>query len=295
MILKGDSVLWVQNHSTWQMLALDLNGTELQRVSMPVLSYGWIWQGTVDDRGRIWKEEWHTDEEPVFPPPEGLQEAAARRFMIHFDPASEERDSVFVGESTARTFIAALGDRGWAHYAVPFDPEANHVVDPTSGIWTSDPSSYSVARLDEAGDTTLLLTVDVPAQPVTQADRTEYMDRLLGQDPGRVRAAEEVVALMPEVKPVIEQLGVDDSSRLWVRRRGPDGEGVVYDVFGAAGDFRGSVGLPFEPATGFPMKVRGDHLYSVALGSLGVAQVMRVPLPPLNQPVPGLLNAEGGS
>ena len=51
MILVGDSILWIQDHSKWTMIGVSLDGTELARVPMHVRSYGYAWNGAVDNAG----------------------------------------------------------------------------------------------------------------------------------------------------------------------------------------------------------------------------------------------------
>ncbi len=55
MVLVGDSILWLQDHAQWMMIGVSTAGEEVRRFPMHVLSYGYIWSGTVDNRGRVWK------------------------------------------------------------------------------------------------------------------------------------------------------------------------------------------------------------------------------------------------
>ncbi len=279
-ILLRDSILWVQDHARWQMIALRPEGGELLRVPMPVLSYGYIWSGTVDLGGVHWRLDLMTDEEPVWPPPTGLQEGVGQEYMIRFDPATDRRDSIYVGERAYRTHSAESDGGGYAHRGIPFFARPSTVVDPDGGFWRTEGARYSVARLDARGDTTLLIEVSEEPAPVTQEDRTEYVDaRSEDAGPLDLRALEAVADLMPDEKPLLAGLVVDDGGRLWVERSTPAGEPPRYDVFDRQGEFLGAVRLGFEPALGVPIWVRHGAIYSVVRDELDVPRVVRAPLP----------------
>jgi 6-bladed beta-propeller len=98
MLLTDQETLWVQDHGQWRMIELTLEGEEIRRLPMHVLNYGYMWNGTVDGRGRFWKPTGHSDEEQTYPPEPGVEESSARAYLNWFDPATEETDSVFLGE-----------------------------------------------------------------------------------------------------------------------------------------------------------------------------------------------------
>lgn len=62
MILTKHGTHWVQDHGQWEMIELDLDGEEIRRLPLHVRSYGYVWNGTVDDRGRFWKPTSHSDQ-----------------------------------------------------------------------------------------------------------------------------------------------------------------------------------------------------------------------------------------
>ena len=280
LILLGDSLLWVQDHGKWLMLALRPEGGELTRVPMPVRNHGFAWNGTVDDAGRFWKPDSHSDDPQVFPPEVGLAQGTVRSYMKGHDPRTGVTDSVFLGEVGYRALVSRLGSSGWASSRVPFDARPVTTVDPRGGFWHTETASYRIAHLDPNGDTMLVIETDVPSLPVTDDDRSIYVENGAERGPEYRRIAEEVAALMPEWKPVIETLVADDEGRVWVERSMPEGKAPVYDVFTGDGDYEGTVQLGFRPADYLPIRIRHGNLYAIVPNEVDVHTVVRAPIPP---------------
>lgn len=288
MILIGDTMLWVQDHGQWMMIGLGLEGGELSRVPMHVLAWGLVWEGTVDNAGRIWKPDHRVDQARASAPDEGLNEITARLFLKSLDPVTNTIDSVYQGDYVGRSFVTRVGNAR-QHVSVPFDPERLITVDPDGGFWQVHNAAYRVARLDEAGDTTLLLEVEVDPVPVARSERESFIDQA-GARGGRFRrAAEEVADLMPDTKPLIRRLIVDDEGRLWVERAVLVGTDPRYDVFDRNGAFQGSVALAFTPDQTrgsarlsrrlHPIRIRHGHIYAVVLNAMDVPSVVRAEVP----------------
>ncbi|MDX1393789.1 MAG: hypothetical protein R3195_05340 [Gemmatimonadota bacterium] len=277
--LVGDSILWIQDHGQWQMIGVSPEGDEVERYPMPIRRYGYMWSGTIDDRGRLWRTVGHVDEEPTFPPEPGLREYTSRGYVKWYDPSSESSDSIFLGEENGRTHISRNSAGGSTHRGIPHDPSAASVVDPAGGFWRAWTDAYRVARLDETGDTVFVIESAVEPLLVTGDDRSGYVEAGLEYDDGARAALEEVAALMPETKPVIEGLTVDDMGRLWVRRTVPTAEMPLFDVFDRQGMYQGSVRFGFEPNAYLPMRFEGGNLYTFVRDELDIQYVVRAPVP----------------
>jgi len=275
MVLVGDSVLWVQDHGKWMMIGITTLGEEAGRFPMPSLSYGYIWDGTVDHAGRVWKPRSHSDQDRSYPPKEGLLEGSVRDYLIVFDPDREVTDSVYLGESSFRTMIRRNARGGYTYRQIPFDSRPITAVDPAGGIWRTSSDRYRIARLSEEGDTTLVIESDTPAPPVTQEDRSGYVEAEAEEDPAQQRIAEEIAGLIHDTKPMISRLTIDDGGRLWVGRWRSGGMGSLLDIFSADGSYQGSVELGFEIPTYTPIRVRRGRIYTVVRDSLDVPFVVR--------------------
>jgi len=275
MVLVGDSVLWIQDHGKWMMLGVTTAGEELKRFPMPVLSYGYIWSGTVDNRGRVWKRQIHSDEERSYPPEEGLMESSFREYMVSFDPVADVKDSIYMGERSVRTRIARNNRGGHTYWGVPNDPSPITVVDPAGGLWRTNSLAYRVVRLDEQGDTVLVIASATPAPPVTARDRSEYVEGFVERNPDQRRLAEELASLMPDSMPVISRLTVDDEGRLWIGRTGHPDAPPQFDIFDRDGEYHGTVELAFRPSSYAPIWIRQNRVYAVVRDSLDVPFVVR--------------------
>ena len=121
-----------------------------------------------------------------------------------------------------------------------------------------------------------LAQVGLPGQPVTDADRSAYVDSIVEDRPELRREAEEVAALMPDTKPILATIFVDDEHRLWVQRVTPEGAPAFYDLFSADGDYLGSVRLGFVAAG--PLVIRRSTIYTWIEDDLEVPYVVRAPL-----------------
>lgn len=280
-VLVRDSILWIQDHGKWAMLGVTTEGEEVGRYQMPVRSYGYIWSGTIDDTGRLWRMLSHSDEAPGYPPPEGLVESTFRGYLKWYDPETEATDSIFLGPNEGRSFVYGNARGGFTYRSIPFGTGVASRVDPAGGVWLAHTSAYRVARLDSRGDTVLVIEADVAPLPVTETDRAAYAESSADAGPEARNAAREVASLMPEVKPVIEGLVVDDLGRLWVDRVVPLGETPLYDVFERDGDYLGSIRLAFEPNRYLPIRIRDGRLYALVQDELDIPFVVRADVPVL--------------
>ena len=274
MILIGDTLLWIQDHAKWMMIGVDREGEEVARVPMHVRSYGYIWSGTVDQAGLFWKEQTHSDEERGYPPEEGLQQNSFRRYMISYDAATDRTDSIYLGDGSRRTLIARTAG-GYSYWGVPNDPQPLSIVDPAGGFWQADGTEYRLARLNESGDTVLVIESDTPPISVTSRDRSLFVQRVVDRSPDDRRVAEEVADMMPKTKPLIDGLVVDDEGRLWVRRAVPDDALPQFDIFTRDGQYQGTVQLEFQPAPYVPIRIRGGQIYALVPDSLDIPFVIR--------------------
>ena len=278
-VLAGDT-LFVYDHSKWLMMGLDrATGRELVRVPTPVRSYGYMWTGTRDDRGRFWKSSSHSDVAPTYPPEEGLQEVSARTYMNVYDPATEATDSVFIGEQSGASWVARVGESGFSYRSIPFRPTVATVVDPSGGFWQASTDRYRVARLSEAGDTSLVIEVAIDPLPVTAADRAAFVAPMAERSPEDARVAEEILAVAPTVRPVLKRLFVDEKGRLWVERMTDASAGPLWDVFSGEGDYQGSIRVAFEASAYLTPRIRNGRLYTLVQDDLDVPFVVRAPLP----------------
>lgn len=278
IFLSGDTLLWINDHRQWAIIGVDPAGEELRRFTKPIPTYGYIWDGAFDRRGRYWRQTEHSDEEEYAEPGPGLLSEPYRRYHKSYELASGVVDSVYLGEQVYQSHVVEVADGGTWYLNIPFEASDITIADPAGGFWHAHAASYRLTRTAESGDTVVVIEAALAALPVTSEDRSEYIQRTVDMDPGLQRGAEEVADLMPDVKPVVEGLFLDDEDRLWVQRAVPSGTPPFYDLFSRAGDYLGSVRLGFEPRPFSKVSVQHGNLYTWVVDELDTPFVVRAPV-----------------
>ncbi len=280
MVLVGDSVLWIQDHGKRRMLAISLEGQELATQTMPVMAYGYIWNGTVDNAGRIWKPHSISPKPRSSLPDEGLNTTDLDQMLISFDPASGIRDTLQLGQVVHRGFVQKF-EGGFSSFSIPGDPSTITRVDPQGGVWHARDTAYRITRIGLSGDTVMVIEAPFVPDAVTDADRREYVRAVVDRNRTRPEVAEIIAALMPASRPVLSSLVVDDVGRLWVGRHSDVDQLPIYDLFDRRGVFLNSVQLDYSPVPYLPIRIRNNQIYGLRVDSLGTPVVVRTPLLPL--------------
>ena len=276
IFLSGDTLLWINDTRQWSIIGVDPAGEEVRRFTKPVMAIVGNWNGVFDDLGRYWRDMSHSDESPGFPPPPGLSSWTERRYYKSYDLPSGTVDSVYVGDVVFRIYGYSTPDGRPGLLPLAFEAFEMVVVNPSGGFWRAYSTSYRIARTGESGDTLVVIEAGVPPQPVTEEDRSAYVAGIVEDRPELRREAQEVAALLPDFKPVLADIFVDDEGRLWVERVTPTDVAVFYDRFSADGDYLGSVRLAFEPAG--PLRVRHGNIYAWVTDELDIPYVVRAPV-----------------
>ena len=274
ILLSGDTLLWIHDYAQNRIEGVDPRGEEVRWFTKPVFSYGYIWGGAFDAQGRYWTETEHRDRDELDrgDPEPGLLSSTSRVYFKSHDLSTGQVDSVHMGETTARAYRSAAD---WGTQ-IPFDPSDNHVVNPPGGFWSANTGSYRLTRTGDGGDTILVIEAALPGIPVTSDDRSAYVERSAEREPEYRRDFEAVAALMPDFKPILQGILLDDEDRLWVRRTVPPDASPFFDLFSQSGDYLGSVRLAFQP--GYRYWIRHGAIYTWIADDVGVQYVVRAPL-----------------
>ena len=276
ILLSRDTLLWIHDTRRWTIIGVDLSGEEIRRFINPVRSYTPTWTGAFDNPGRYWNDIFHSDDGPTGPPPPGLSSSTGHHYYKCYDLSSGVIDSVYLGEVSLRSYAYSTPDHQ-LFFPLWFEASDLFAVNPFGGFWRANTASYRIARVDEDGDTVVVVEAEMLAQPVTDEDRAAYVESFVEAPPDLRRHAAEVAALLPDVKPVLAGMFVDDEGVLWVQRVVPSDAPAFYDRFSAEGGYLGSVRLAFEPARGRIWVQRGN-VYSWIVDELGVPYVVRAPV-----------------
>ncbi len=277
IVLAGDTLLWLNDHGKWMVIGVDLDGNEVHRFDMPVRSYGYIWSGVFDERGRYWRYRSEQEGGFTYPPPPALSSSTYHNYFVSYDLSSEAIDSVYLGESSGRSYTYEDPYGIWQFLPIEFEPSDMFLFNPSGGFWRANSTSYGIVRTGENGDTLIVIEAGLRMQPVTDEDRAAYVEEWVEYYPEARRDVEAVAALMADVKPVLAGMFVDDEGTLWVERVVPGGAPAFYDRFSAEGDYLGSVRLAFEAARG-RVWVQHGNIYAWVVDELDVPYVVRAPV-----------------
>ena len=272
ILLSGDTLLWMHDYGQVKIIGVDPAGEEIRRFTKPIFSYGYIWDGAFDRQGRYWREVRHSDDAGDRDEEPGPYSGTTRAYYRSYDLSTEAVDSVYLGETTYRSYVSV---GGWG-YQIPFDASDIDVVNLSGGFWQANTASYRLTRTGESGDTLLVIEASLSGIPVTSEDRSAFVRGVVEREPEERRASEAVAALMPDFKPILEGLFVDDEDRLWVERTVPADAPPFFDLFSQDGDYLGSVRLAFQP--GYRLWVQQGNIYTWVVDEVGVQYVVRAPL-----------------
>ena len=274
ILLSGDTLLWMHDHGQYMIIGVDPEGIEVRRFPKPVDEYRGYWSGSFDSRGRYWREVSHRDDAATYSD-EGVNTNVARDYYRSYDLAGGAVDSVFLGTSTSRSYSYVFAG-GTGFLRIPFQSGNLSAVNPSGGFWHAHGATYRITRTGEDGDTLVVIEAGLPVQRVTAADRSSYVEGTVERQPDLRRHAEAVAALMPDVKPILTGLFVDDEGRLWVERAAPAEVPAFYDTFSEDGAYLGSVRLTFE--RGRRIWVRHGNIYTWVVDEMDIPYVVRAPV-----------------
>lgn len=156
--------------------------------------------------------------------------------------------------------------------AAPFSPRMYWRFDPRGYVWFGESDAYRIHQSAFAGDTVLVIEREYLPLPVRQEEIDGWMESqgptMFGQAGGRID-----IDRIPKVKPVFQDLIVDDAGHLWVRLVTQDST-TLFDVFDPEGRYLGAVDGGRAMATASPV-IRGDRFYAVIRDSLDIPYVVR--------------------
>jgi hypothetical protein len=249
--------LWIVDRGLGRVSIFDTAGVFLtsRRRGNPYFAYPW--PGGIDAEGSFYDLE---------SGPAG----EFRRFLVRFDTLLHAVDTIPLpqhpdGPAEIRVSI----EGGVATYPKPFAGTARWALTGDGGMWVAITDRYRLLRLSRHGDTLLVATKPFEPVPVTDEERDQVLD-------GYRRSGVDLSAFeIPDSKPAIATLLVDDVGRPWVIPVRPeDRTGSVAEVFDSTGVFLGEVDLPVSLLRG-PVAFRNGTLATVTEDSLGVPFVVQ--------------------
>lgn len=269
LVTAPDGGMWVNDHGNRRLTRFHPD-EPVRTMRRFVGSYGYLWDGGVGPDGRVWDFTFQFPE-PYDPTP-GVKQGRIVHWAKVADPSSGAVDSLEVVVETTRGIALPRGS-----IAIPFGSSVHRALDPVGGsIWVGHSDAFRFTRISLEGDTLAVLEAAVAPEPVREDERTEAIDRAEAfmERAGRVEVDWD--ALIPAAKPLFDQLVVDGSGRLWVRRA--ESGRRVYHVFEARGAYVGRVEAPSGIHGEFRPVIRQDTWLGLVTDELDVPYVLRAAL-----------------
>ena len=151
---------------------------------------------------------------------------------------------------------------------VPFGARPHGAMDDEGHLWFAHNGAFRLYRISYTGDTISVVEREVPRIALDSAEHERAMD-LMRRSLARVDAA-----WVPEYRPAIEGISVDDQERIWVTTPREDGR-RGYEVIHRTGQTLAQVELPAEIRRVSRPVVRGPFLFVVVRDELDVPYVVR--------------------
>jgi hypothetical protein len=224
--------------------------------------------------GRFTDGRWYArDEDRLVSGPAGAIQRDTARFL-GFDVAFERRFAItaFAGVMTAS--FRAGGQTGYRR--APFSPSpAQDVFGNCLYVISGDRPEVRV--FSSGGNPVLLVTLEMEPRPVSDAERSAWLDDLAAQTPevarARLRRALEGVA-MPEALPVFNDVVVDARGYIWLQEYIPQsesgrtwsGSGRRWLVLSPGGRLLGRMEMPVALTV---FEIGADHVLSLWRDGLG--------------------------
>ncbi len=277
LLLHRDAV-WVNDPSNgrWSVYSA-ADGKYLRQVTIPVNSYGYIWEAGVDAEGRILdKMSAVTDRiDPATKRP--AYEQRIRRVRTDGTIA----DTVPGPSCSPRNppgktaFTGSTPGGGNTGMTIPFLPRTLVAFDGANGYWCAPSDEYVLVHRSLAtGDTLHTVRKPYTRVPVTKEQRDEAI-----ADARRTLARHKDIdadySLIPTVQPVFQRLDVDDKRQLWARRTTAPGSPAAIDVYDITGKHIAVVTTTIPLRTYVPVHIQGDFVYGSALDEDDVQYVVR--------------------
>lgn len=148
--------------------------------------------------------------------------------------------------------------------------------DPIRGlVWSLRTDTYEVHARTITGDSLTRLGADVDRVKVTPDERERTIASLESMVQAGAPQERLDYSRIPDQRPAIENVDLDDRGRLWVRRRGKDGR-LLADVYSHRGQFLETISFPEWSVWHVrPMRIVGDAVVTVVEDSLQVSHVVR--------------------
>lgn len=256
--------IWVNDPANSRFTVFAPDGAFSKQYTVPINSYGFIWEGVIDAANRVY--------ETISVGSGDTRVAKVRRITL---PAVKIDSLDYpCGDARGKLWQAKSKNAGMV-MAIPFSPRPIALLDARGFMWCSPGSPYRIAKLRlGTPDTVAVIGRKLPPVPVPRAERDAQLARL-DSIVRRYDSNDIDHSQVPDVKPAIVWLDVDESGRLWVRRSTNEPSVTVFDVFDGAGELLATARAPFKIRDFSRPVIRGDVVYAAVADDDDVQYVVR--------------------
>jgi hypothetical protein len=267
--LAPDGTLWVNDHRNARYTVFAPNGDFAKQVSAAPWGWGFRWDGTFDQQGRLMEAI------PLRTDPANRTARVIRRY----DPAAAKFDSLTIpncfdtGKFTDWSVTWKNGTTSSGVFSVPFAPLALAHITPT-GAWLCAAGDEYAVKLLKFGDGGVVSEIKSTAAgvPIPKAAKDSAVAFLYKSNPN-IPPGTLDVARIPSHYARIEEVDVDDEGRIWVRRR--SATGLAIDIWSFNGKQIATIDAPVYFEKYRPIVIRNGALYVVIADADGVPVVVR--------------------
>lgn len=260
MDLDSAGRLWVVDPGNARYTVIK-NGEFVTSHHRPIASYSLPWAGGFDSQGRFYDVAFHIS---------GASRGTLS--LVRFTSSLQLGDTIPLPTGGPKPATLKLGEHSMA--LVPFTPRLAWLFDPRGYIWFGLGDSYRIHQRALTGDTVRIIEREHQRLPVAAEDRAEAREQLAWfvKQGGKIDDSD-----FPALKPVFDQLLLDDTGNLWVGVTEPHGiPGSVYDVFDPEGRYLGRVRSTAEIASYPSARITGDAMYAASSGEMDEPQIVRM-------------------
>jgi hypothetical protein len=270
MLVAPNGEIWVNDPRNARWTIYSPSGEYVRQLVLPIPGYSYVWDAMIDLAGVVY--------DPVSVPRAGGGYTSVIRRVL---PSGTVRDSLPAracevrGTGNGPPYYQARGKTGGGTAQIPFLPSPVVVWDRRGFIWCSSRDRYEVLQIHaERGDTTRRIVSGSGTIPVSKAERDSAVDRIRTFF-SKMGAPEPEYGRIPNVKPAIETIDVDDRGRLWVRRASTDSRRTMFDLWEVRATAPASVTVPWRLSPYFHPIIRGDTILTWAWDEDDVPYVVR--------------------
>ena len=179
LMLDPQGRIWASDPRGARMSVFDPAEGFVESFRYRYLVRGYIWEGTMTDRGQILKPSMSGDDygRSLLRVYDSTMSQIDSVFLVEEDDAEEED---YDPEDSPGAFYFETPGGGYGLFGIPYYPSGTTHIDRNGEIWTgmmSDPG-YRIGKSVPGGDTILIVVTARPPVPVTAAERDSVIAQI---------------------------------------------------------------------------------------------------------------------